>query len=183
MSYESNKLLCAVLTGLLFYLLTSFIGDLIYKNDNDKKVSLSYFIEDLKNNTEEELEIKEEVSTQIDKDSIIALLKEANLQDGEKFIKKNCASCHDFDLPLKNKIGPSLANIINREIGSINSYKYSKALRDNTNSWSLLNLYLFLENPKEWAKGTKMSYRGIKDKNKLINTLKYLESNSRNNEN
>ena len=49
--------------------------------------------------------------------------------------------------------------------------------------WSLVNLYYFLEKPKEWAPGTKMSYRGIANTTKLLNTIKYLKENSLNNEN
>ena len=45
MSSETNKLLCAILTAFLFFLLTSFIGDLIYHYDKKVK-SLSYFVEE-----------------------------------------------------------------------------------------------------------------------------------------
>ena len=79
---------------------------------------------------------------------------------------------------LKNKIGPSLANILNRKIGSLSGYKYSKTLINMDKEWDVTNLYYFLEKPKEWAVGTKMSYRGISDSTKLINTIKYLRENS-----
>ena len=49
-------------------------------------------------------------------------------------------------MPIKNKIGPSLATILNRKIGSLSDYKYSKALSKMDDKWNLLNLYLFLEN-------------------------------------
>ena len=49
--------------------------------------------------------------------------------------------------------------------------------------WDVANLYYFLEKPKEWAVGTKMSYRGISDSTKLINTIKFLRENSLKNEN
>ena len=86
-------------------------------------------------------------------------------------------------MPIKNKIGPSLATIYNRKIGGIDDYKYSKALLNMKKEWSLVNLYYFLEKPKEWAPGTKMSYRGIANTTKLLNTIKYLKENSLNNEN
>ena len=46
MSAESNKLLCAVLSALLVYLLSSFAGELIYHKK--EKISLAYYIEDEK---------------------------------------------------------------------------------------------------------------------------------------
>ena len=42
MSSETNKLLCAVLTAFLFFLLASFVGELIYHSDEKKEISLSY---------------------------------------------------------------------------------------------------------------------------------------------
>ena len=85
-------------------------------------------------------------------------------------------------MPIKNKIGPSLATVLNRKIGNLQGYKYSKALANINKEWDITNLYYFLEKPKEWAPGTKMSYRGISDITKLINTIKYLRENSLNNE-
>ena len=86
-------------------------------------------------------------------------------------------------MPIKNKIGPSLAKVLNRKIGSLSDYKYSKGLLSIEKEWSLINLYYFLEKPKEWAPGTKMSYRGISNSTKLLNTIKYLKENSIRNEN
>ena len=85
-------------------------------------------------------------------------------------------------MPIKNKVGPSLATVMNREIGSLKKYKYSKTLLDSSLNWSYKNLYLFLENPKGWAPGTKMSYRGISKQADLINVLKYLSNISKLNE-
>ena len=63
---------------------------------------------------------------------------------------------------------------MNRKIASLENYKYSKALQNIDMDWSNKNLYLFLEKPKSWAPGTKMSYKGISKQDNLINILKYL---------
>ena len=55
-----------------------------------------------------------------------------------------------FELPIKNKVGPSL-EIMNRKVGSLGEYRYSKTLKDNSSEWSYKNLYLFLENLKNEA--------------------------------
>ena len=44
MSSESNKLLCAVLSALLIYLLASFLSELLYNTDK-KNIKLSYSLE------------------------------------------------------------------------------------------------------------------------------------------
>ena len=184
MSSESNKLLCAILSAFLVYLLASFFSELLYKTEEKKEIKLSYYIEkpevgdiNLNENNEkaEILKITEKELTQ--------LLEKANLEKGKIFVNKNCASCHDFNMPIKNKIGPSLANVLNRKIGKVENYKYSKTLLNIDKEWNILNLYYFLEKPKEWAVGTKMSYRGISDSSKLLNTIKFLRENSLQNEN
>ena len=71
---------------------------------------------------------------------------------------------------------------MNRKIGSIDNYKYSKALKSIDKDWSYENLYFFLEKPKTWAPGTKMSYRGISKQENLVNVLKYLSHISKLNE-
>ena len=178
MSFEINKLLCAVLIALLLYLLSSFIGELIYKPEKINKVKLSYYIEDNTKTKNEISSSKDDSFKSISLEVIEELMKQADLNKGIKFVNKNCSSCHDYNLPVKNKIGPSLATVLNREIGSLTDYKYSKKLQTDNKTWDLLNLYSFLENPKKWAPGTKMSYRGIKNQEKLINTIKFLENNS-----
>ena len=63
---------------------------------------------------------------------------------------------------------------MNRKIGSLENYKYSKALQ-NIEKIGLIKIYiLFLEKPKQWSPGTKMSYKGILKQDNLINILKYL---------
>ena len=183
MSFEINKLMCALLVAILLYLLSSFIGDLLYKTEKLNKIKLSYYVEDSSQINSQSSVPKEDITDKITLDTIETLLAQADLNEGAKFVKKNCSACHDYNLPIKNKIGPSLATVLNRNIGSLAEYKYSKTFKDNNKDWSLLNLYLFLENPKEWAPGTKMAYRGIKNQEKLINTIKFLEGNSKSNEN
>ena len=184
MSSESNKLLCAILSTILVYLLASFVSELFYNENKKKNIKLSYNLEELESENENP-DFKKEQSdlSKITKSEIIQLLEKADVEKGKIFINKNCASCHDFNMPIKNKIGPSLATILNRKIANLQDYKYSKTLASLEKNWDVTNLYYFLEKPKEWAPGTKMSYRGISDKAKLINTIKYLRENSLNNEN
>ena len=184
MSSELNKIFCAILSAILVFLLASFLSELLY-NVNEKKVTkLSYNIEDVEVNNKDlnkvSIDSELKIITELE---LNQLLKKADLEKGKIFVNKNCASCHDFNMPIKNKIGPSLATIIDRKIGNLSDYKYSKTLLNIDKKWNIVNLYYFLEKPKEWAPGTKMSYRGISDSQKLINTIKYLRENSISNEN
>ena len=184
MTSELNKIFCAVLSAILVYLLASFVSELLYNVDKKKAIKLSYDIENVEGenkdidnqNTDSELKIITEIE-------LNQLLEKADLDKGKTFVNKNCGSCHDLSMPIKNKIGPSLAIILDRKIGNLSDYKYSKTLLNIDKKWNIVNLYYFLEKPKEWAPGTKMSYRGISDSQKLLNTIKYLRENSISNEN
>ena len=184
MSSELNKVFCAILSAILVYLLASFLSELLYNVDKKKVMKLSYNIQNTENKNKDldkvNIESEYKIITELE---LNQLLEKADLDKGKTFVNKNCASCHDLNMPIKNKIGPSLATILNRRIGNLSDYKYSKTLLNIDKKWNIVNLYYFLEKPKEWAPGTKMSYRGISDSQKLLNTIKYLRENSISNEN
>ena len=184
MSSELNKIFCAILSAILVYLLASFLSEILYNVDKKKASKPSYSIENIGNKNKdidnENIDSELKIITELE---LNQLLEKADLDKGKTFVNKNCASCHDLNMPIKNKIGPSLATILDRRIGNLSDYKYSKTLLNIDKRWNIVNLYYFLEKPKEWAPGTKMSYRGISDSQKLINSIKYLRENSISNEN
>ncbi len=96
---------------------------------------------------------------------------------GAKVFKK-CKSCHVPDKE-KNKVGPHLVNIIGRAAGSIEGYKYSKAMKAKAGeigNWDEAKLMEFLTNPKAYLGGrSKMSFRLKKEKQRQ-NVVAYLKS-------
>jgi cytochrome c len=92
---------------------------------------------------------------------VAALLASADVAKGAKLFKK-CATCHTTGSGGKNKIGPNLWNIVNSERGAKSGFKYSKALVAKTGNWTYASLNAFLAKPKEYIKGSKMAFAGIK---------------------
>ena len=114
-------------------------------------------------------------STQVKIVPILALIASANLDEGKKLSKK-CAACHSFNAGGPNKVGPNLWNVLNREMGKVDGYKYSKALTAFGGEWDYSSLNKFLLKPKEYMKGTKMNYAGLKKENDRANILLWLRS-------
>ena len=85
-------------------------------------------------------------------------------------------ACHSFDNSLKIKVGPPLWGIVNRDAAKIEEFKYSEALTNFQKKWSRNELFLFLEKPKDYIKGTKMIYKGLKKSTDRADLISYLES-------
>ena len=106
---------------------------------------------------------------------IAALMAEADVANGEGLYKA-CQSCHKLESGA-NAVGPYLFGVVGRDIGGASGYAYSEALAGKGEVWTYENLQAFLADPKGWAPGTKMSYRGMRDPQDRADLIAYLESN------
>ncbi|ADE38985.1 c-type cytochrome [Candidatus Puniceispirillum marinum] len=97
-----------------------------------------------------------------------------DVANGEKVFKR-CKACHYADKE-KNKTGPHLVNIIGRKAGSIEGYKYSKAMRESGLIWDEATLTAYLKAPKKFLKGTKMVFAGLKKESDIQNVIAYLKT-------
>ena len=87
-----------------------------------------------------------------------------------------CKACHVADKE-QNRVGPYLVNVIGRDIASIEDFKYSPALTDlKGQQWTPEKLNAWLTSPGDFAKGTKMSFRGLKKEEDRGHLLAYLWS-------
>jgi cytochrome c2 len=83
---------------------------------------------------------------------------------GETVFKK-CAACHKVGPEAKNTVGPALNGIVGRAMATAEGFKYSATLAEmgaGGGVWDAAALHAFLENPKGFVKGTKMSFAGLK---------------------
>ncbi len=90
---------------------------------------------------------------------------------------KKCAACHAVGEGAKNKVGPELNLLIGRVAGTAPDFKYSKAMIDAGAGglvWSAETLHEFLTKPKDFVKGTKMSFPGLKEQADIDNVVAYL---------
>jgi len=100
------------------------------------------------------------------------------IKAGEKVFKK-CKACHQVGEGAKNRSGPILNGIVGRDAGSVDGFKYSKALMAMASDglvWDQDALRAFLAKPKAFMKGTKMSFAGLKKDGDLDAITAYLAS-------
>ena len=109
--------------------------------------------------------------------NIMALFASTSAADGAKIFKK-CTACHSIARGGSNKIGPALWGVLGRQAGSISDYKYSKAMVVHGKAWSFEEMNGFLTKPKNWIKGTKMSFAGLKNAKDRAAVILYMNENT-----
>jgi cytochrome c len=103
---------------------------------------------------------------------------EGDAEAGEKVFKK-CKACHQVGEGAKNRVGPILTGIVDGKAGAIDGFKYSKALQVASESgliWTETELSAFLTKPKDYMKGTKMSFAGLRKEAEVAAVIAYLKS-------
>ena len=97
---------------------------------------------------------------------------------GEKVFKK-CAACHQVGEGAENKTGPHLNGVMGRTLGAVEGFNYSKTMAEMGASgtvWSEENMAEFLAKPRDYVKGTKMSFAGLKKDDEIAAINEYLKS-------
>ena len=111
--------------------------------------------------------------------SAIALVFQVSLAHAEgdaakgKKVFNKCKSCHSLDAG-KNKIGPSLHDIVGRPAGKVEGFKYSDAMKDSGIDWTPENLDAYLTKPKKFMPDTKMVFAGLKKEGQRQDLIAYL---------
>lgn len=108
-----------------------------------------------------------------------ALLASAEPSDGEKVFGK-CKSCHSIEAGGPDKVGPNLHDVVGRDIASKEGFAYSDALTGLEGAWGYDELNHYLESPRGYAPGTKMSFAGLSKPEQRAEVIAYLRENTEN---
>ena len=172
-SFEINKIIAAILLTALIIIGIGKFADILFHVD--KPVESAYKVEGLEvvtSSTSSSSETKEEVKININE-----LLALGDMAHGEKVFKK-CSACHMIVSDGKNMIGPNLWGVIGRTAGSVNDYKYSKAMVAYGKEWTFEEMNAYLIKPQAYIKGTKMAFAGLRKEKDRASVIKYLNQNS-----
>jgi len=168
-----NKIIVSIIFAIILVLGINKIADVIYYVEKPEKSAYQVSsITTVASNSSGEAS-----STNSESGNIIALFASTNAAEGAKVFKK-CAACHSIAEGGANKIGPALWGVLGRTAGSLPDYKYSKAMAAYGKNWSFEEMNGFLIKPKEWIKGTKMAFAGLKDAKERAAVILYMNENT-----
>ena len=173
-SFELNKIIAAVLLVALIIIGIGKLSDAIFYVEKPKTPG---YIVEVEQAATTDAETKSDAV--VEKIDIAALLAMGDLAHGEKVFKK-CAACHSIVKGGENNIGPALYNVVNRQVGLVDNYKYSKALAAYGKNWTFEELNGYLIKPAKWIKGTKMAFAGLRKEKDRASVILYLNKNSDN---
>jgi cytochrome c len=168
-----NKIIVSIVLALVLILGINKISDVIFYVEKPEKSA--YQVES--NTTVATTTSDEANSASSESENIIALFTSTSAAEGAKIFKK-CAACHSIAEGGSNKIGPALWGVLGRAAGSVPGYKYSKAMGAHGKNWSFEEMNGFLTKPKNWIKGTKMSFAGLKKAKNRAAVILYLNENT-----
>ena len=86
-----------------------------------------------------------------------------------------CAPCH---APDQNGVGPKLGGVLNRTAGSVEGFRYSRAMKNAGIVWDEKTLDAYLAEPQKSVPGNLMPFSGIADAQQRRDLIAYLASTS-----
>lgn len=98
----------------------------------------------------------------------------ADLENGRRVFAR-CRSCHTITEGGPNMTGPNLYGVFGRQAGTVEKFNYSAAVREAGFAWDAARLDDWLENPRTFLKGTKMSFAGIPDETDRRDVIAFLK--------
>lgn len=100
-------------------------------------------------------------------------LADGDAAAGQKVYNK-CKSCHILTGGGK-KMGPTLECVYGRRAGAVDGYRYSKGMGGSDIVWTEKTMAEFFKNPRQYFKGTKMAFSGLKNEQQMEDLLAFLK--------
>ena len=170
-----NKIIVSIALAVILVLVINKIANVIFYVEKPEKSA--YQVASV--TTAVSTTAAETSSENSEPENIMSLFASTSAANGAKIFKK-CAACHSIIQGGGNKIGPALWGVLGRQAGSISDYKYSKAMAAHGKVWSFEEMDGFLIKPKDWIKGTKMSFTGLKNAKDRAAVILYMNENTDN---
>lgn len=110
---------------------------------------------------------------------MVAMVEAADPADGERLFRQ-CSACHVADQGGANRVGPGLWGVFGADIAAHDGFNYSDALLGLEGNWTVDKLNAYLENPRDYAPGSRMAFAGLRSEEDRAAVIAYLHSLSEN---
>lgn len=168
-SYEWNKIIGWALAAAIAVLGLSILTGFVYSPGHSE--TKGYIVEGV------EVEADAGGAGAEAAQPIAAFLASANPAKGEAQFKK-CAACHTITKGGATGQGPNLYGILGAKVAHIASFAYSDAVKGHGGNWGWDELSHWIESPRKYIPGNKMSFAGISKPQDRADLLAYLNSQS-----
>jgi len=102
----------------------------------------------------------------------------ADLENGRRAFAR-CRSCHTVTEGGPNMTGPNLWGVFGRQAGSHPGFNYSEAVKSADFTWDAERIDHWLENPRTFLPGNKMSFAGLPDGDDRRDLIAWLQLNAK----
>jgi cytochrome c len=99
---------------------------------------------------------------------------EGDLENGRRAFAR-CRSCHTITPGGPNMTGPNLYGVFGSKAGAREKYSYSHAMRTADVTWDAKTLDHWLQNPRTFLPGNKMSFAGLPDATDRRDVIAFLK--------
>lgn len=89
---------------------------------------------------------------------------------------RTCSTCHNVESE-QNKVGPHLINVIGRTPGTVEGFRYSRAMTEfgeAGNVWDVETIGAYLADPRGFVRGNRMAFVGLRTEEDVQNVIAYL---------
>ena len=92
---------------------------------------------------------------------------------------RKCKACHQVGEGAVNRSGPHLNGVFGRQAGRVEDFRYSSAMEEAGEAgltWTSETLGAFLTKPRDYLKGTKMAFPGLRSADDIAAIEAYLRA-------
>jgi len=97
------------------------------------------------------------------------------MKRGAKLYKR-CQTCHTLNEGGKHKVGPNMWAIYGATAGQKEGFAYSTAMKESGVIWTDETLSSYIENPRKFMPGNRMSYAGLRKAEDREAVLAYIKA-------
>lgn len=111
--------------------------------------------------------------TPVKADALALTEEEKMLAKGRKLFAR-CKACHTLEEGGRQRVGPNLWNMFGQKAGYMEGFAYSKAMMASELTWTDETVSAYIENPRKFMPGNRMSFAGLRKPEDRAALIAYL---------